>query len=55
VPAFEAERFDVCSGRSGDSQPVECKQADECVVLCVAEPGGDEHRTDFVAVQARGV
>ena len=55
MPALEAERFDVRSDRFGDAQPVERKQADECVILCSAETGGDEHGTDFVAVQPGGV
>ena len=55
VTAFEAERLDVRPGGFGDSQPVECEQADQRVVLPSTESGCDEHGTDLVAVQPRGV
>jgi hypothetical protein len=55
MASFEAERFDVRAGRFRDSQPVERKQAHQCVMLRVAEAGGDEHGSDFVAIQSASV
>ena len=39
MAAFEAERFDVGTGRFGDPQPVEGEQADEGVVAGARQPG----------------
>ena len=52
VPAFEAERFDVRADRFGDAQPVEREQAIRAWSWGLAEPGGDEHGADFVAVES---
>ena len=52
MAAFEAELFDVGADRFGDPQPVERQQAEQRMVTGAAEPGGDEHGADLVAVQA---
>ena len=52
---FEAELFDVGAGRFGDPQPIQRQEADERVVAGAGESGGDEHGTDFVAVQSCGI
>ena len=52
VAAFEAEGFDVGTGRFGDPETVERQKTDERVVAGAGESGGDEHRADLVAVQA---
>jgi hypothetical protein len=55
VAAFGAEGFDVRAGGFGDPQPVEGEQGDQRVFGRGAEPGSDQERADFVAVQAGGV
>jgi hypothetical protein len=51
VAAFESERFDVGADGFGDPQPVQCQQADERVITRRADTSGDEHGTNFVAIQ----
>ena len=55
VAAFETELFDVGADRFGHPQAVEREQAEQRMVAGVAEPGGDEHGADLVAVEAGGV
>jgi hypothetical protein len=55
VAAFDAEGVDVGAEGFGDPQAVDREQRDEGVLIGCAEPGGDEQRTDPVAVQADGV
>ena len=40
--------------RFGDPQPVQREQRDQRAVAEIAEPGLDEERAEFVAVQAEG-
>jgi hypothetical protein len=44
----------LAPNRFGDPQPIEGEQADERVVAGAGETSGDQHRSDLVAVQARG-
>jgi hypothetical protein len=55
VPALSAEGFDVRAGGLGDPQPAEGEQRDQRMLSRGAEPGGDQQRADFVAVQGGGV
>lgn len=55
MAAFKTEPFDVSAGRLGNPEAVQREQRDQSVVARVAEPGGDEHGPDLVAVQAGGV
>jgi hypothetical protein len=55
VPAFQAQVLDVRSGGLRDAQPVEREQGDQRVLGGRAEPGGDQERAEFVAVQGGGV
>jgi hypothetical protein len=55
VAALESQAFDVGTDRFRDSQPVQRQQRDQRVVTGASQSGGDEDRSDFVAVQARGV
>jgi hypothetical protein len=55
MAAFEAELLDVGAERFGDSQPVDGQQGDERVLGRRRQSGGDEQRTDVVAVQTGGV
>jgi hypothetical protein len=55
VSALDAERLDVGVRGFGDAQPVEGQQGDQRVLDWRAEPGGDQERTEFVAVQSGGV
>ena len=55
VSALDGERLDVGPDGFGDPQPVQRQQGDQRVLSGGAEPGGDEQRPDFVAVQAYGM
>jgi hypothetical protein len=55
MAALDAERLDVRADRFGHPQPAERQQRDESVLGCRSEAGGDEQRSDLVAVQADGV
>lgn len=55
VAALETERFDVGAERFGHAQPVDRQQADERMLACRRQSGGDEQRADLVAVEAGGV
>ena len=52
MPSLDAEGLDVGADRFGDPQPVERQQGDQRMLGGRAEPGGDEERSDLVAVQA---
>jgi hypothetical protein len=51
VPAFETEVVDVRSEGLGDPQPVDRQQRDQSMLGCGAQAGGDQQRSDLVAVQ----
>lgn len=55
MTALDAERLDVRPGRLRYPQPVEGQERDQGMLAGRAERGGDEERTDLVAVQADGV
>jgi len=55
VPAFEAQVLDVCPGGLRDTQAVEGEQGDQRVLGGRPEPGGDQERAEFVAVQGGGM
>jgi hypothetical protein len=55
VSALEAQVLDVGTGGLRYPKPVEGKQGHERVLGRGAEPGGDQERADFVAVQGGGV
>jgi hypothetical protein len=55
VSPLQPEILDVGADGLGDPEPVEGEQADQGVIPCVGEPGGDQHGADLVAVQAGGV
>jgi hypothetical protein len=52
VAALDGQRFDVGADSFGDPQPVEGEQGDQGVFGGAAQPGGDQDRPDFVAVDA---
>jgi hypothetical protein len=55
VPPFQAQLLDVGAGGLRDPQPVQCKQGDQRMLEGRPEPGGDQQRAEFVAVQGDGV
>ncbi len=55
MPALDAQGLDVGAGGFGDAQSVEGEQGDQCVLGGRAEPGGDQQRPEFVAVQPSGM
>ena len=55
VPPLQPQVLDVGADGFGHSQPVEREQADQGVIPGAAQPGGDQHGADLVAVQAGGV
>ena len=55
VASLETERLDVRPGRFRNAKSIECQQAEERMILRASESGGDEHGTDFVAVESGGV
>ena len=55
VAAHDAQVLDVGACGFGDLQPVEGQQGDQCVLGGRAEPGGDQQRAEFVAVQPSGM
>ena len=55
VPALQAQVLDVGAGGLGDPQPVQREQGDQRMLGLWAEPGGDQERAEFVAVQRDGM
>ena len=55
MSSLDAEGLDVGPDRFGDPQPVERQQGDQRVLAGRAEPSGDEHRSDLVAIRADGM
>ena len=55
VASLQAQRLDVGAKRFGDPQPIEGQERDESVLGRGAEPGDDQQRAHFVAVEADGV
>jgi hypothetical protein len=55
VPAFEAEVADAGADRLGDPQPVQRRQGDQRMLGRRPELGGNQQRTELVAVQAHRV
>jgi hypothetical protein len=54
VPALQAQVLDVGAGSLRDPQPVQGQQRDQGMLVCSAEPGGDQQRAELVAVQRDG-
>jgi len=54
VPALDAQGLDVGTGSFGHAQPVERQQGDQRMLGGLTEPGGNEQRTQLVAVQPGG-
>jgi len=52
VAALDAERFDVCAGGLGDSQPAQREQRDQRMLRRRSETGGHQQRAEFVTIQA---
>jgi hypothetical protein len=55
VAALGSQVFDIGAGGLGHPQPVQGEQGDQGVLGRGAEPGCDEQRADFVAIEAGGV
>jgi hypothetical protein len=55
VPTLGAERLDASAGGLRNPQPVQGEQRDESVLGGHAEPGGNQDRAEFVAVQPGGM
>ena len=55
MPALQAQVLDVGAGCLGDPQPVKREQRDQRMLGLWAEPGGDQERAEFVAVQRDGM
>jgi hypothetical protein len=55
VPALDAHGHDVGAGGFGNPQPVEGQQGDQRMLRRRAQPGSDQQRPEFVAVQAGGM
>lgn len=54
MPSVHVHRLDVGAECLADPQPVEGQQRDQRVVAFGTEPGLDEQRAEFIAVQAQG-
>jgi hypothetical protein len=55
VPPLDAQGLNAGASGFGDTQPVERQQRDQRVLVWRAQPGGDQQRAEFVAVQPGGV
>jgi hypothetical protein len=55
VPTLDAQGLDVGAGGFRHAQPVERQQRDQRMLTGRAQPGGDQQRAQFVAVQPGGV
>ena len=55
VAALEPDRVDVGTDRLGHSETVQCQQRDQRMVSRRGQSGGDEDRTEFVAVEMSDV
>ena len=51
MPALQAQVPDVGAGGLGDPQPVQREQGDQRMLGLWAEPGGDQQRAEFAAIQ----